>query len=114
MGLEAAGSQQKPVGGVGGGGIIRAIVTTNPIKTCSESMTGIPCRLGGQEVKKAFDRGFFALRGKRGLICCFGQFEAMFRCPVVTLVYFSINLSNFENYYFLNLKSKNPKNFKES
>ena len=81
MGLEAAGSQQKPVGVVVSGGISRAIVTTNPTETCSENMNGIPLRLGGgQEVMKAsaFDQGFFCPWGKKGLFAVLANLRPCF------------------------------------
>ena len=41
-------------------------------------------------------RAFFALREKKGLIMLFRPIFGNFLCPVVTLVTFSSNLSNFE------------------
>ena len=41
-------------------------------------------------------RAFFALRAKKGLIMLFWPIFGNFLCPVVTLVTFSSNLSNFE------------------
>ena len=55
----------------------------------------------------------FALWAKKGLICCFGPFLAIFLCPVVTLVTFSSNLSNFEKNPNKPKKiQKNPKKIK--
>ena len=48
---------------------------------------------------------FFALRAKKGLILLFCPIFGDFWCPVVTLVTFSSNLSNFE---------RNPKNLKKN
>ena len=50
---------------------------------------------------------FFFLQ-KKSLLCCFGQFFTFFLCPVVALVNFSSNLSNFER------NSKKEKKKKET
>ena len=49
---------------------------------------------------------FFALRAKRELIMLFWPIFGNFWCPVVTLITFSSNISNFERNHKKNKKSK--------
>ena len=58
-------------------------------------------------------KAFFALRAKKELIMLFWPIFGNFWCPVVTLVTFSSNLSNFERNP-QKTKKKKPKNQKIS
>ena len=62
-------------------------------------------------------RAFLALRANKGLILLFWPIFRNFLCPVVTLVTFSSNLSNFERYPKKTrekTREKNPKKFKKN
>ena len=59
-----------------------------------------------------FGRGFFCPLGKKKLMMLFWPIFGNFWCPVVALVTFSCNRSNFERIPKI-LKKKNPKKFKK-